>query len=166
MRLNPSLVPAKPFVLRRGNYGIHAIHATNLAIDPGLHTGWARFDGCSLVACGSGEPPFLGARRVVIELPQIYPSNPVPPNDLVTLAFLAGRYAEAAREAAVGAEVFTVLPHAWKGDLPKKVCADRVRSRLSPGESLVLEQCGVPKGQLHNVLDAIGIGQFAFGAVK
>lgn len=130
-----------------------------LAIDPGTNTGWAVFGGRAgwLLACGIGEPPIDStAARVVIELPQVYPSHPVPPNDLVTLAFLAGRYA--GRPAG---EVFTVFPHEWKGNLPKEVCAARVRARLSEDERAVIDACDVPKGQKHNVLDAIGIGLFA-----
>jgi len=138
----------------------------DLAIDPGTHTGWAVFneDG-ALKACGIGEPPFPSPyRRVVIELPQVYPTSPVPPNDLVTLAFLAGRYAGAA----AGAEVFTVFPHTWKGNLSKAVCAARVKERLSREERVVVEKClvQVPEKQRHNVWDAIGIGLFAFRQVK
>ena len=140
-----------------------------LAIDPGAHTGWAAF-GCAhytgdaglnrLLACGSGSPTLEFAARVVIELPQIYPSHPVPPNDIITLAFLAGRYAGAAMP---GVEVSTVFPHQWKGNLPKDVCAARVRAKLSLAERAIVDACDAPKGQMHNVLDAIGIGLFAEG---
>jgi hypothetical protein len=141
----------------------------DLAIDPGKHTGWALFavavPSGPLVACGTGEPPFDTAlRNVMIELPQNYPSNPVPPQDLITLAFLAGRYANAARgDASV---VHTIFPHEWKGNLPKPVCEARVRARLTPGELGIVAALEAPKGEMNNVWDAIGIGLVAFRKIK
>jgi hypothetical protein len=130
-----------------------------LAIDPGTHTGWALFGGRNqLIACGLGDPPVERAVSVVIEIPQIYPQHPVPPNDLITLAFLAGRYVGRAT-----CEVSTVFPHQWKGNLSKENCAARVRFRLSPEEKEVVDVLDIPAKQLHNVMDAIGIGLFALG---
>jgi hypothetical protein len=129
-----------------------------LAVDPGASTGWAAFSGDRLAAWGLGDPPVESAGRIAIELPQVYPRQQVPPNDLIALAFLAGRYAGRARGA-----VSTVLPHQWKGNMPKDVCAARVRARLSPEERAVVDACDVPDKQRHNVLDAIGIGLFALG---
>src|SRR5208282_6153608 len=74
--INPFLKRAEPFASRRGT--IVNMRDLDLAIDPGKHTGWALFYEV-LLGCGVGEPPFEQARRVVIELPQNYPSNPVPP---------------------------------------------------------------------------------------
>jgi hypothetical protein len=147
--------PVEPFAARRGT----PLHGSFdlCAIDPGACTGWAAFDGV-LVACGTGNPPVDRATRVVIELPQVYPRQKVPPNDLITLAFLAGRYAGASVN-----EGFTVLPHQWKGNLPKDVCAAWVRARLSPAERAIVDMCNVPDKQKHNVVDAIGIGLFALG---
>ena len=156
--MNTSCKRVTLFAPRRGV----GVFGCDLAIDPGVHTGWALFGNDLLVACGSGEPPLDVGRRVVIELPQVYPNHPVPPNDLIALAFLAGRYAGVANTA----EVYTVSPHAWKGNLPKKVCADRAKGKLSLQELEVLDACGVPKGELHNVLDAIGIGLVAFKGEK
>ena len=147
----------EPFAPRRGTPLPTAFDL--LAIDPGEHTGWAAFD-TTLIACGLGDPPVSKARCLVIELPQVYPSHPVPPNDLVTLAFLAGRY--------VGArEAFAVFPRQWKGNLPKGACAARVRAKLSPEERAVVDECAckVPEKQMHNVMDAVGIGLFAEGRV-
>jgi len=140
----------EPFAERRGTPLPSDFNL--LAIDPGAHTGWAVFSKLQLLACGLGDPPVEHVRQVVIELPQVYPSHPVPPNDLVTLAFLVGRYAGRA----VG-EVSTVFPHEWKGNLPKEVCAARVRSKLSPEERSVVDACNVPAKQKHNVMDAIGL---------
>jgi hypothetical protein len=149
-------VVVEPFAKRRGTPILSPFDL--LAIDPGTHTGWAVFFDKRLLACGLGDPPVEGADRVVIEIPQVYPAHPVPPNDLITLAFLAGRYAGRAT-----CEVSTVFPHQWKGNLSKEVCAARVRFRLSPEEKKVVDELRVPAKQLHNVMDAIGIGLFALG---
>lgn len=149
-------VIVEPFAKRRGTPISFAFDL--LAIDPGTRTGWAVFAGAKLLACGLGDPPTEGADRIVIEIPQVYPAHPVPPNDLITLAFLAGRYAGRAT-----CEVSTVFPHQWKGNLSKEVCAARVRFRLSPEEKKVVDEIRVPVKQLHNVMDAIGIGLFALG---
>jgi len=150
--------PVKPFAERRGT-PLPAGGGYLLAIDPGAHTGWALFNSTSLLACGIGEPPTERASRVVIELPQVYPQQPVPPNDLITLAFLAGRYAGRAMGV-----VATVFPHQWKGNLPKDARAARVRAQMSPGEQKLVDGCGVPKKQMHNVMDAVGIGFFFIDA--
>jgi len=148
----------EPFAARRGT-PLPVGGFLLLAIDPGASTGWAVFGG-QLLGCGLGDPHVGRAQRVVIELPQVYPNHPVPPNDLVTLAFLAGRYAGGA---AAGAEVSTVFPHQWKGNLPKDLCAIRVRAALTPAERTIVDAIDVPDKQKHNVLDAIGIGLFTLG---
>jgi len=162
----------EPFAERRGtplNFNFIEL----LAIDPGEHTGWAVYGSLSvygplsrLLACGLGMPPVEAAARVVIELPQVYPQHPVPPNDLITLAFLAGRYAGKTKQ---DAEVSTVFPHQWKGNLPKDVCAARVRMKLTPEERDVADAAfkegRIPAAQRHNVMDAVGIGLSALGRV-
>lgn len=149
----------EPFPPRRGTPLVDTCVFDLLAIDPGAHTGWALFvdgaGGARLRACGLGSPLAEHVLQVVIEFPWVYPAHPVPPNDLVTLAFLAGRYA-----GALTGEVYTVFPHQWKGNLPKDVCAARVRARLSPEERAIVDACDVPEKQRHNVMDAIGIGLF------
>jgi hypothetical protein len=158
--------PVEPFAESRGTLVPLRAGSYDLAIDPGACTGWALFGGAGgFVACGIGEPPFDTAiRRVVIELPQVYPNHPVPPNDLITLAFLAGRYV--GTSASAGADAATVFPHEWKGNLPKDVCAARVLARLTPDECAIVDRLKVPKGKLHNVMDAIGIGLFAFRKIR
>jgi hypothetical protein len=158
--LNAAFKRVEPFAKRRGT-PLPVQRFELLAIDPGEHTGWAVFCDKKLLGCGLGEPPIERVDRIVIELPQVYPLQPVPPNDLITLAFLAGRYAGVAATV----EVSTVLPHQWKGNMPKEACAARVRHALSPEERAVEDACaaGVPEKQMHNVKDAIGIGLFASG---
>jgi hypothetical protein len=155
-QLSSSFHRIAPFAPRKGTPLLLDVYIL-LAIDPGVHTGWAVFDEVSLLGCGAGDPPVERAKSVVIELPQVYPSHPVPPNDLVTLAFMAGRYVARA------AEAFTVFPHQWKGNLKKDVCAVRVRSHLSAKEREIVGRCGVTESQMHNTMDAIGVGLFSRG---
>jgi hypothetical protein len=157
-----------PHAPRRGTLIPLQNNAFDLSIDPGESTGWALFQhgGGRLVACGGGEPPFgedISLDNTAIELPQSYPGSPVPPQDLITLAFLAGQYARAA-----GDNVFVCFPHAWKGNLDKDVCGGRVMKNLSLEERAIVAACKehVPAKQMHNVLDAIGVGLVAFRGVK
>ena len=142
----------------------------HLSVDPGRHTGWAlwRPGSHELVACGVGCPPLTSCCKMAIELPQVYPHSPVPPNDLITLAFLAGRYVGAFREAALGRESMFITPHAWKGNLPKNVCENRVRMRLTATELKVTHEAEgvIPKSQWHDLWDSVGIGLVCFRGVK
>jgi len=124
-----------------------------LAIDPGEHTGWAVYDvEKQLIGCGLGDPNAERADLIVIELPQVYPMQQVPPNDLIALAFMAGRYAGVGASSKKGAaEVYTVLPHQWKGNLSKDICAIRVRAALLPAERAVVDAADVPEKQRHNM---------------
>ena len=153
----------EPFAKRRGTPLPVGLSFVLLAIDPGASTGWGVFDKTQLLGCGLGDPHVERAARIVIELPQVYPQQPVPPNDLITLAFLAGRYAGAAMGGSVGVAVSTVFPHQWKGNLPKDLCAIRVRAALTPAERTIVDAIDVPEKQRHNVMDAIGIGLFTLG---
>ena len=150
--------PVKPFAPRKGT-ALPAACDLLLSIDPGLHTGWALFD-TTLLACGTGDPPTGYAKRLVIEVPEIYPRQPVPPNDLIALAFMAGRYVGRHENA------HFVLPKRWKGNMPKEVCAARIEAALTSEEKRILAACGASKGQMHNVIDAIGIGLYALGRFR
>ena len=140
-----------------------------LSIDPGLCTGWAAWDRPGenkhgqlefrLHACGVGTPPDC-EKHLAIECPQVYPNQPVPPNDLITLAIQVGRYAQLAL--GFGSRVTTVLPHEWKGNMPKDVCAARIMKALSAEERAIVDAVKLPKTKRHNMLDAIGIGLYAF----
>lgn len=182
----------EPFAPRRGSpvpvVPDYRARAFILAIDPGENTGWALFDWhatlspFNLIACGIGHPPFGVAQKVFIEMPQFYPRGHKRPNDLIKLAFTAGRLVGASGVVEMGGpssgfptgngyEVIYFLPHEWKGNLPKETCNNRARMRLQPDELAVLGACenviltygGGGKSVLHNVLDAIGIGLFAVG---
>lgn len=138
-----------------------------LSVDPGIDTGWALWSWPEvvLVGAGVGRPPVERACRLAIEKPQVYPRSPVPPNDLITLALKAGRYIGAFESP--GLEAVTVLPHEWKGNLPKDICEARVRKHLSVGElALVATGAGVPMSLQNNMWDAIGIGLHVWRRVR
>lgn len=143
----------------------------NLAIDPGVDTGWALFeerDG-ALVRCGVGDPPWtahlLGA---VIEKPQVYRAakSKGDPNDLITLAIRVGRYVE--KLAMRGIACNLVTPVEWKGQVPKEIHHRRVLGVLSLNETEIVQSAykGMPVSIRHNMLDAIGLGQWAHKAGK
>ncbi len=117
------------------------------------------------MACGAGPttPSFGGIRVMVIERPKIYPARQMKgdPNDIVTLALQAGGYMYQFRE--LGAQVLTVYPHEWKGQVPKDIHHPRIFKKLSLEEAAVCGAGGrgLNKKALGDMLDAIGIGQYA-----
>lgn len=165
------MTPVEPFLTRRGT-PVPQRHSLRLSIDPGRKgTGWALWSAfeAELLACGLHEPPLEGVTCVVVEMPQTYPNSPVPYQDLVGLAFLAGRYIGRCQANSGPVDAVWVYPHAWKGNLPKSVCEGRIRKRLSAAELKIVENCErlVPKGLMNNVFDAIGIGLHAYrGGLK
>ncbi len=158
----PTFAPQKGTTLPPGTHWA-------LSVDPGRHTGWAlwRLVKHELVACGVGKPPLDSACKLAIELPQVYPHSPVPPNDLITLAFQAGRYV-GEFQTSHGRETVFITPHGWKGNLPKNVTENRVRMRLTPAELAITAQAeaAIPKSQHHDMWDALGIGMVCFRGVK
>ena len=113
--------------------------------------GWAMLHG-----------PFYRARS---ETPQVYQpghhgGKRIDPGDLLQLQGVVG----ALSMAFDGLE--TVLPYAWKGQLPKEVCARRILGRLSPDETAVLDTCECAPSLRHNVMDAVGIMLDAVGRFK
>jgi len=53
-------------------------------------------------------------------------------------------------------------PREWKGNTPKGIHNDRVISKLLNKERAALYSLGVPKGKLHNVIDAIGLAKWGY----
>lgn len=141
-----------------------------IAIDPGKATGFAHFEGDTLMSarvCTEEEclvqienaAPLRAhkpAGDCIIEIPQIYPGQQQKgdQNDLIKLAVMVGRYAD--RATAEGFRVRLVKPREWKGQLPKEVCWRRVRETLTPAELDNMEK--VSKSRAHNMHDAIGLG--------
>lgn len=132
-----------------------------LAIDPGISTGWAVFNADKqLQICGVGQPPTVGIKRVLIERPQIYRASQSKgdPNDLITLALGAGRYAE--RFESRGAVVDFVLPTTWKGQVPKAIHHVRIYGALAAAEQEIVSRggSGVSVKAREDMMDAVGLG--------
>jgi hypothetical protein len=145
-----------------------------IAIDPGKrHLAWAEFIDNRLADCGlaEGTPRELrlaleeiGLRRelTVIECPQIYPSRRWrgDPNDLIDVAVTAG---VAAGVLCRRGKVEYVRPGTWKGAVKKPIMLVRIINVLGSDERMLLEACGVTRGNRHNVIDAIGLGLWRLG---
>lgn len=145
-----------------------------VALDPGRDTGLAVLVEGRLVGVGllDGRAPaadladlglLAGEAEVLVEVPAYYPHgrSPAPANDLIRLAYRAGRLAQAV-VAALGereVRVVEISPASWKAQVPPALLAERVRARLEPDElALVLDTVGTQKSKEHNVLDAVGMG--------
>jgi hypothetical protein len=99
--------------------------------------------------------PVLAELEIAIERPQIYVQARLKgnPNDLVTLALMAG-----ATCAILGrqTQVTEYLPREWKGQVPKETMTERIQSKLSVAEAKTIDLPA--KSYQHNVWDAAGIG--------
>jgi hypothetical protein len=100
--------------------------------------------------------PLLDHTTIAIEKPQVYTQSKLKgdPNDLITLALMAG-----ATCAVLGkkTQVAEYLPRQWKGQVPKEIMANRIAGKLSQTEHGVIEMPRA-KSYRHNVWDAVGIG--------
>lgn len=139
---------------------------------------------------GDARRPFLGGTpdTVVIERPEYQGDRTTSarPQDLMALAWsgalLAGAYVGA------GAALVEYTPREWKGSVPKPVHHKRLWEVLAPGErallggpvTIVIIDAACRKGglskwsrpgasyyprsfELHNILDAVGLGLFHIG---
>lgn len=149
-----------------------------ISIDPGKSgLGWASFFDSRLIGAGIFENitdlhkfnyifvDFLKTREpriVVVEVPQIYQQRhwKGDPNDLVDVAVIVGVVVAAA---SAYTKPQLVKPHSWKGNRPKATDNMYTLSLLKPDELKVVEDCGVSKSKLHNVIDAVGIGLWKLG---
>lgn len=62
-------------------------------------------------------------------------------------------------------EVVYVLPRQWKGQVPKDVHQEEfIRKALGPEELLLLTDWN--KGELKQILDAVGIGLYQLGRLR
>jgi hypothetical protein len=109
---------------------------------------------------------FPSSGDAVIEIPQVYRRGPGDPNDLVTLAGVAGAIATVVPPVI---HLHSVVPAEWKGQVPKPkrasdpyIIEDRVRARLSP-EELSRVQLPSARSLQHNVWDACGLGMWHLG---
>jgi hypothetical protein len=133
---------------------------TLLAIDPGARSGFAVFEGTTLVWCGISHPGVL-VGEYVIEKPEYRKHERVDPNDLITLAIRVGEWR--GRAIGEGADVRLVTPMQWKGAVPKSIHHPRILASLEATERTILHDVKCAATSMHNVIDAIGIGLFAVG---
>lgn len=99
--------------------------------------------------------------KLVVEHMEIYPRQKEPPNDVLSVQTVTGALLASIR----ANEYVSPLPKEWKGQLPKAVHHNRLRSKLSPGDAAVEQRCktdGRRKAQWNDhELDAIGLGLWA-----
>lgn len=151
-----------------------------LAIDPSIrHTGWALFNGSNLADCGLikaptklGQEPMpariawvVAAIRtaapkadiLLMEWPQIYAGGGKgDPNGLMAItAIIGGLIALYDSD-----RCRLVLPREWKGQVPKDVHNARVVASLDGRGRAILDACDAAPSLRHNVIDAIGLGQY------
>ena len=96
---------------------------------------------------------------VAIERPQVYVHSRAKgdPNDLITLAMMAGGIVGAMRATRAALLVVEYKPAEWKGQVPKDVMTKRIKRSLTEEEQprVLLPKAG---SLAHNVWDAVGIG--------
>ena len=139
------------------------------AIDPGAHSGVARFDeygrieyvyqGKLLDAVG-----LIASWRVpiIVEVPQIYPNARARPNDQITLAVRAGMFIGAAPRGCA----IEVKPREWKGQADKDVIHKRAARCFDEAERAYLLSVASTFGKKDDdVQDAIALGLYACGRV-
>lgn len=154
-----------------------------LTIDPGANTGWALsgfegrlFDFGRIRSREDADKTCRTIRdfgvldRLIIEKPQVYGSGRVRPNDLITLALIAGAWGEAFRRLGpTSLEPEFICPREWKEQTPKDVSNARTFAAMTPSErgqfldagwsSPADKKRGARKSD--DVLDAIGINLWA-----
>jgi hypothetical protein len=158
-----------------------------LAVDPGVRAcGWAQFEyglkgrirftklvGCGLVQSltGFGSDDMghfvdmaiilrrIFCERFVVEAPQIYRAGRQKgkQSDIARLLVLCGVLC------GVRGYGELVLPHAWKGSVPKPDKASDIKSYIVHRRNAKALGRGylpnsVPLGKMHNVVDAVGLG--------
>ena len=105
------------------------------------------------------QDPHQYTTKVVIERPQVYQQHKLKgnPNDLISVALMAGAFCGYAGSSAFSPKIVSVLPRDWKGQVDPDVMIERVKGKLSKEETGRVE---LPrkKDMQHNVWDAVGIG--------
>lgn len=149
-----------------------------LSIDPGKHA-----HGCALWESGEltsawyqrdeGWEKALEERigwfyahlaAVVYEFPRVYPQSRSRgglkgQNDLLDLAFSAGRAVEAVSSLGGAPRLVRYEPREWKGTAPKEIMIERFKERLSEDERDRVE-LPTRKDLRHNVWDGVGVGLY------
>jgi len=95
----------------------------------------------------------------ISEVPQVYRvgASKGDPDDLIQLAGVVGVFSMLIQsDVRMG-----VKPREWKGQVPKDVHHARLVKTLTP-EEMAMVEAAAPPSLRHNVLDAVGIGQWWF----
>lgn len=144
-----------------------------ISIDPGVHlAGIAAWHGSELAHARLIREPFslglslllvdAGARvgeiELAIEIPQVYARGRVDPNDLIALAFSAGRLA-----GMIGCPVTEYTPATWKKQVPKEIMVKRIQRELTDAETARVELAGALS---HNIFDAVGVGLYHLKRIR
>lgn len=143
-----------------------------VCIDPGVRTGWALFEEATLIGAGVNTPETLLhvqpwgrlVKRAILEHPRWYPRDHKDVNDLIDLASTKGKFEHLFEQK--GVVVSDVWPRTWKGTVPKEVMTERIVSRLSAEEKLLVTYVRARSRRLkpeHNCVDAIGMGLWDCG---
>lgn len=98
--------------------------------------------------------------EIVVEIPQVYhvSCSKGDPNDLVALAFVAGRLVQRVQNGQQS-RVVKYRPAEWKGQVPKEIHQRRTEQRLHESEREQVEGSRAVS-LMHNVWDAIGLGLY------
>lgn len=146
------------------------------AIDPGANPGFAVVSADDRVVwCGTDKAEAVGHFRslipsvVVIEKPTIYPRSKAPPGDIVTLAFTAGELLGLFRAHALAQNptIVRVEPRTWKGSKSKELHGPEIKAAaVAAGTPLDPWLARVAASHRHDVIDAVGLGQWAAQRVR
>lgn len=136
---------------------------TLIAIDPGKYSGVATFLDGTLTAAWLVEEPwdplYVGTARVICEEMQIrHRQKKGGGDDLLKVSQIAGRLT------ANAPRVKYVKARTWKGTIKKEIMLKRILERLCDSERARLPK--LPKGKLHNVIDAVGLGLYELGRLR
>lgn len=151
------------------------MEAYTVAIDPGIATGIAVFNGALLTHASvirndyatlyhfldhlqrTGGKPLRGG-LIVCEFPVVYSAakSKGDPNNLLGLAVQYGHCEAVANW--FGCHCRKVQPREWKGQTPKDISKQRTVSALTKDELAAVLNYSYPVSVDHNRFDAIGIG--------
>ena len=110
---------------------------------------------CGREIAASLETSSHWPQDVVCEIPQIYKQSPGDPNDLVAVTLVAGALCARFTDA----NITTVVPSEWKGQVPKSAHHPRIMRALREPEKAILDIAQRKAGEaFHNVMDAVGLG--------
>lgn len=147
-----------------------------LAIDPGRNTGIAvlghSLEYVGVISRTKGESQINFAARtasaisvildglcdLVYEGVQIYPSTPVPNQDIIELCYGTGFLIGMLTQNIQLRRVVRYAPREWKGQVPKEIHNLRIFEQLDVyGQAKISK---IPKGKQEHGLDAVGLALF------